>query len=67
MDDLLTVETQVAEIGGASLSLLQRILRHGEVLVTAEVKVAAVENGRSRRLPPRVREKLGRARSLGCE
>jgi acyl-CoA thioester hydrolase len=67
MDDLLTVETQVAGIGGASLSLWQRILRRGEVLVTAEVKVAAVENGRSRRLPPDIKEKLERAPYVSLE
>jgi acyl-CoA thioester hydrolase len=61
MDDLLTVETQVNEIGGASISLLQRVTREGELLVTADVKVASVENGRPRRLPPDVKDKFARA------
>jgi acyl-CoA thioester hydrolase len=61
MDDHLTVETTLRDIGGASISLGQRILRNGEVLVTAAVKVAAVENGRSRRLPAEIREKFERA------
>jgi acyl-CoA thioester hydrolase len=63
MDDLLTVETRVNEIGGASVSLSQRITRGDDVLVTAEVKVAAVQNGRPHRLPDEVRDKFGRARS----
>jgi acyl-CoA thioester hydrolase len=63
MDDLLSVETEVTNIGGASVSLWQRILREDDVLVTAEVKVAAVENGRSRRLPADVREKFEQAQA----
>ena len=58
MDDLLTVETRVEAIGGASLTLAQAVLRDGESLVTAKVTVAAVENGRARRLPPEVRAKF---------
>jgi acyl-CoA thioester hydrolase len=61
MDDLLTVETQVVEIGGASVSLLQRITRDGELLASAAVKVAAVENSRPRRLPPDVKNKFALA------
>lgn len=58
MDDLLIVETAVEEVAGASVALAQRILRDGELLVTAEVKVVAVENGRARRLPPEARAKF---------
>ncbi len=58
MDDLLSVETQAVEIGGASFTLDQRVMRDGEVLVGAKVKVVCVENGRARRLPPEVREKF---------
>jgi acyl-CoA thioester hydrolase len=58
MDDLLTVETLVVDVAGASIELAQRILRGEEALVTATVKVVAVENGRARRLPPDVREKF---------
>jgi acyl-CoA thioester hydrolase len=58
MDDLLLVETQVVEIGAASVSLDQRILRDGELLVEAKVKVVCVENGRARRLPAEVRRKF---------
>ncbi len=58
MDDLLRVETRPVEIGGASLTLDQRVLRGDEALVTAMVKVVCVENGRARRLPPEVRAKF---------
>lgn len=58
MDDLLTVETKVEAVAGASVDLAQRVLREDEALVTAIVKVAAVEGGRARRLPPEVREKF---------
>ena len=58
MDDVIAVDTDVIRVGGASAELGQRILRGGEVLVTAEVRVAAVANGRAFRLPAGIREKL---------
>ena len=58
MDDLLSVETSAETIGGASLDLMQRILRDDEVLVAARVRIACVANGRPKRLPSWVREKL---------
>lgn len=58
MDDLLTVETRALELGGASMTLDQRILRGEELLVAATVKVVCVENGRARRLPAQVRAKF---------
>ena len=61
MDDLLTVETAVAAIGGASVDLDQRVLRDGELLVKAKVKVVCVEEGRARRLPAQARESFFRA------
>jgi acyl-CoA thioester hydrolase len=63
MDDVIAVDTDVIRVGGASAELLQRILRGGEVLVTAEVRVAAVANGRAFRMPADIRVKL-RAASL---
>jgi acyl-CoA thioester hydrolase len=61
MDDLLSVETRVRAIGGASVSLDQRVTRDGETLASAAVKVVCVEAGRARRLPPQVRERFERA------
>ncbi len=58
MDDLLSIETQAVELGGASFTLDQRVMRDGELLVGATVKVVCVENGRARRLPPEFREKF---------
>jgi acyl-CoA thioester hydrolase len=58
MDDVLTVETTLAQLGGASLELAQRILRGHDVLVTALVRVAYVSQGRAARMPDFVRKKL---------
>ena len=51
MDDLLDVETRVADLGGASLTMHQRLTRGGDLLVEATVRVAAVSRGRAARLP----------------
>ena len=59
MDDLLTIETSARAIGGASMELDQRVLRGEEVLITAEVRIACVANGRPARIPKSVREALG--------
>lgn len=55
MDDVLTVETRPADVKGASLVNLQRVLRGEETLVTAEVKVACVADGRACRIPDELR------------
>ncbi len=59
MDDVLTVETWARHVKGASAVLAQRVLRGADVLVTAEVRVAAVTDGKPVRLPAAMREKLG--------
>ncbi|WP_294641464.1 tol-pal system-associated acyl-CoA thioesterase [uncultured Aureimonas sp.] len=60
IDDVLTVETQTALLGGARVVLDQRILRGGEVLIEAKVKVAVISpDGRPRRMPAAVAERLG--------
>src|ERR1700751_4554088 len=51
MDDLLEVRTLSREVAGASISLLQRVMRGEEVLVEAEVRVAFVSEGRPKRIP----------------
>lgn len=58
MDDVLTVETRAAKINGASIELSQRILRGDDVLITADVLVAVVINGKAGRLPAAIRVKL---------
>jgi acyl-CoA thioester hydrolase len=58
MDDVLVVETRTAEVRGASLTIAQRILRDGEAIVTADVRVAAIAGGRPARIPDGLREIL---------
>jgi len=58
MDDVLAVETHTAEMRGASLTIAQRILRGDEVLVTADVRVAAIAGGRPARIPDALRSVL---------
>jgi acyl-CoA thioester hydrolase len=55
MDDVLLIETHTADVRGASLTIAQRIRRGEEVLVTADVRVAAVLGGRPARLPDHLR------------
>ena len=58
MDDMITVETRIGIIKGASLTLHQRILRGDEILMTAEVLVALVADGKPARISPDLRVKL---------
>ncbi|MFZ7217268.1 tol-pal system-associated acyl-CoA thioesterase [Avibacterium avium] len=43
LDDLLTVETQVSRIKGATILFSQQIKRNDVLICTAEVKVACVD------------------------
>jgi acyl-CoA thioester hydrolase len=58
MDDVLTIETRAEEVRGASLVIAQRVLRGAEVLVTADVRVAAIARGRPARIPDDLRALL---------
>jgi acyl-CoA thioester hydrolase len=58
MDDVLTVETRTAEVRGASLVIVQRILRGEDLIVTADVRVAAIAGGRPARIPDDLRAVL---------
>ena len=58
MDDVVTVETRVAEVKGASLVLNQRIVLDDVVLLTADVLVALVQNGKPARFSSDLRAKL---------
>jgi acyl-CoA thioester hydrolase len=56
------VETEPREAGGARLVLFQAVKRGETILFTAEVTVALVgADGRPRRVPPDIREKLSQA------
>ncbi|WP_280949193.1 tol-pal system-associated acyl-CoA thioesterase [Beijerinckia mobilis] len=53
MDDELLIETTIESVGGASVSLNQRVLREDTILVTAAVRLAVIgSNGRAKILPP---------------
>lgn len=56
MDDLLEVETRVKELGGASVTLIQTVMRDGKRIVEAEVTVVLVSmSGKPLRLSDAVR------------
>ena len=55
MDDVLGVVTAPQEVKGASVMLHQQVLRAGETLVKARVRVAFVSGGRARPIPKPLR------------
>jgi acyl-CoA thioester hydrolase len=59
MDDLLEVRTLSREVSGASIVLVQRVMRGEEVLIEAEVRVAFVSEGRPKRIPEALRKAMG--------
>lgn len=62
MDDVLTVESRVRELGGASVTLDQRVLRESSVLFEATVTLVLVSvSGKPLRLSSVVREAFGKA------
>jgi acyl-CoA thioester hydrolase len=59
LDDALTVDTRVVEIGGATLLLDQQIRRDEDILVQIDMLVACVgREGRPRRVPAGLRGAL---------
>ena len=60
MDDLLRIETRVKEIGGASVTLVQTILREDMRLFEADVTIVLIsKSGKPLRLSDRVRAAFG--------
>jgi acyl-CoA thioester hydrolase len=55
MDDVIEIVTTTAEVKGASVTLSQRVMRDGEILVEASVQVAFVSGGRARPIPKPLR------------
>jgi acyl-CoA thioester hydrolase len=55
MDDVLIIETRTQEVRGASLVIAQSIRRDEEMLLTADVRVAALAGGRPARIPDGLR------------
>ena len=58
MDDLLSIETSLDAIGGASFVLRQEARRGDELLCAARVTVALVSNAKPHRLPAAIRDKF---------
>ena len=57
IDDVLTVETSIADQSGARITMEQRILRGNDVLIEAFVHAAIIgRDGRPRRLPTEWRD-----------
>jgi acyl-CoA thioester hydrolase len=55
MDDVLEIVTEPIEVKGASIILRQRVLRAGEHLAEARVRVACVSGGKARPIPKPLR------------
>lgn len=61
MDDMLAVLTRTVALRGASMQLAQRVCRGADLLVSADVTVACVRDGRAVRLPDSLRRVLAPA------
>ncbi len=59
IDEILEVRTGPKEVAGASITLLQRVVRGDEVLVEAEVRVACIAGGKAQRIPAALRKAMG--------
>jgi len=55
IDDVLEIITEPEIVKGASITLHQRVVRDGEILVEAHVRVAFVSGGRARPIPKPLR------------
>jgi tol-pal system-associated acyl-CoA thioesterase len=51
LDDLLRVETEVASLGRAQLTFVQRILRDTELLLDAKIRVVCIDPVRGKPIP----------------
>lgn len=64
MDDMIAVETRVAEVRGPLVRLAQTVAREAEKLVRAEVSIVAVRDARVVRLPPGLRAAFEAAQAV---
>jgi acyl-CoA thioester hydrolase len=62
MDDVLDIVTAPEDVKGASIMLHQQVMRAGESLVEAHVRVAFVSAGRAQRIPKSLREAMSTTR-----
>ena len=51
LDDLLTVDTTIVELGRAQLVFAQRIRRGDELLLDAKIRIACIDPGRGKPIP----------------
>ncbi len=58
MNDVLEIVTAPDEVKGASITLKQQVIRGGETLVEAQVRVAFVSGGRARPIPKALRQAM---------
>jgi acyl-CoA thioester hydrolase len=59
LEDALTVDTTLADVGAATLKLRQQIRRNGELLADIDILIACIgRDGRPRRLPNALRAAL---------
>jgi acyl-CoA thioester hydrolase len=59
MDDILDIITSPQEVRGASITLHQKVMRGGDLLIEARVQVAFVSQARAQRIPKPLREAMG--------
>ncbi len=59
IDEVIEVVTRPGEVAGASILLKQSVLRGGETLVDADVRIAFLAGGKPQRIPPALRKALG--------
>jgi acyl-CoA thioester hydrolase len=62
MDDVLEIVTAPEDVKGASIVLHQQVVRAGEILVEAHVRVAFVSAGKAQRIPKSLREAMSTTR-----
>ena len=62
MDDVLEIVTTPEDVKGASITLHQQVMRAGETLVEAHVRVAFVSSGKAQRIPKPLREAMSTTR-----
>jgi acyl-CoA thioester hydrolase len=66
LDDMLTIETSIEAIGGASLTMRQRVWRGETLLADAKVLLVSVGDiGKTVRIPPQLRQIFGSQSDAG--
>ncbi|MCE2518946.1 MAG: YbgC/FadM family acyl-CoA thioesterase [Alphaproteobacteria bacterium] len=61
LDDEVEIETEVADVKGASLVMRQKVMHDGRTLVSMDVRLAFIgAGGRAMRLPAAIRETFNR-------